>query len=128
MEMGQMVAIGLMGTVLSVLLKKQNPEIALLTSVTTGILIFFMICQPLGNLISLLRETAEKAGIQKGHFIIVLKVLGIAYLAQFGVQLCSDAGETAIGVKLELAGKVLIMAVSAPILLSLLEVVMGLGT
>ena len=58
--------------------------------------------------------------------MIVLKVTGIAYLAQFGMQLCNDAGQTSIAGKIELAGKIMMMVVSAPVLLSLLDVVMGL--
>ena len=35
----------------------------------------------------------------------MLKVTGIAYLAQFGMQLCIDAGQSSIASKIELAGK-----------------------
>ena len=56
----------------------------------------------------------------------MLKITGIAYLSQFGMQICADAGEGAIAAKIELAGKILIMTVSAPILLAVLDVVMGL--
>ena len=126
MEMGQIVAVGLIGTILSVMLKKQNPELSLLTALATGLILFFFICTQIGFLIGLLRETSEKAGISSGFFIIVLKITGIAYLSQFGMQICADAGEGAIAAKIELAGKILIMTVSAPILLAVLDVVMGL--
>ena len=62
----------------------------------------------------------------EGYFSIVLKVIGIAYLTQFGSQLCADAGESAIAAKIELAGKVLMMTAAAPVLTGLLEMVMGL--
>jgi len=126
MEIGQVVALGIMGTVLAVTLKKQSPEISLMTAGITGILIFIFICGRMGEILTIFRETAEKAGISGGYFAIVLKVTGIAYLSQFGMQLCADAGESAIASKIELAGKILIMVVSAPILLALLDVVMGL--
>lgn len=126
MEIGQIVAVGLIGTVLAVMLKKQNPEISLLTAVATGLILFLFICTRIGQLLALLKETADKAGISSGYLAIVLKVTGIAYLSQFGMQLCSDAGERAIASKIELAGKILIMTVSAPILLAVLDVVMGL--
>ena len=85
-----------------------------------------MLCVPLGNLLALLRETAEQAGVGEGYFSVVLKVIGIAYLTQFGAQLCADAGEGAIASKIELAGKVVMMTVAAPVLTGLLEMVMGL--
>ena len=126
MDITKVIALGLIGTIFSVLLKKENPQIAMLAAAVTGILIFLMLCSPLGELISLLRETAEQAGVGEGYFGIVLKVIGIAYLTQFGAQLCADAGENAIASKVELAGKVLMMTAAAPVLTGLLEMVMGL--
>ena len=126
MEMGRIIALGLVGTVFAVLLKKENPQIAMLVAAVTGILIFGLICVPLGNLVALLRETAEKAGVGSGYFAVVLKVIGIAYLTQFGAQLCADAGEGAVATKIELAGKILMMTAAAPVLTGLLELVMGL--
>ena len=125
-EISKIIALGLVGTVFAVLLKKENPQIAMLVAAATGILIFLLLCAPLGNLVSLLKETAEKAGVGEGYFGIVLKVIGIAYLTQFGAQLCADAGESAIASKIELAGKVLMMTAAAPVLTGLLEMVMGL--
>jgi len=126
MEISKIIAMGLVGTVFSVLLKKENPQIAMLVAAATGILIFLFLCEPLRNLLFLLQETAEKAGVGEGYFAIVLKVIGIAYLTQFGSQLCADAGESAIASKIELAGKVLMMTAAAPVLTGLLEMVMGL--
>ena len=126
MDITKVIALGLIGTIFSVLLKKENPQIALLTAAVTGILIFLMLCSPLGELISLLKQTAEQAGVGEGYFSIVLKVIGIAYLTQFGAQLCADAGESAVAAKIELAGKVLMMAAAAPVLTGLLETVIGL--
>jgi len=126
MNITGIIALGLTGTVFSVLLKKENPQMAMLTAAATGILIFLMLCSPLGELLSLLQETAEEAGVGEGYFRIVLKVIGIAYLTQFGAQLCADAGETAVAAKIELAGKVLMMTAAAPVLTGLLETVMAL--
>ena len=126
MDITKVIALGLIGTIFSVLLKKENPQIAMLTAAATGILIFLMLCSPLGELISLLKQMAERAGVGEGYFGIVLKVIGIAYLTQFGAQLCADAGESAIAAKIELAGKVLMMAAAAPVLTGLLETVIEL--
>ncbi|MBR5270058.1 MAG: stage III sporulation protein AD [Anaerotignum sp.] len=126
MEISKIIGLGIVGTVFSVMLKKENPQFAMLTAAVTGIVIFLMLCVPLGNLISLLKGTAEEAGVGEGYFGVVLKVIGIAYLTQFGAQLCADAGETAVASKIEMAGKVLMMTVAAPVLTGLLETIMGL--
>ncbi len=57
----------------------------------------------------------------------MLKVTGIAYLAQFGMQLCIDAGQSSIASKIELAGKIMIMIISAPVLISLFRCSYGIS-
>ena len=124
--MGKIIALGLVGTIFAVLLKKENPQMAMLVAAMTSVLIFGMVCTPLGTLIVMLKTTAEEAGVGTHYLGVVLKVIGIAYLTQFGAQLCADAGEGAIAAKIELAGKILMMTAAAPVLTGLLEMVMGL--
>ena len=45
---------------------------------------------------------------------VIFKVIGIAYIAQFAADACRDAGEGAIASKVELAGRVLIVATAMP--------------
>ncbi|WP_306543155.1 stage III sporulation protein AD [Anaerotignum sp.] len=124
--MAGLATFGLTGTFLALVLKKENPQFALLTALATGVLLFLQICSPLGELLDMLRQMAEQAGVAEGYFSIVLKVIGIAYLSQFASQLCADAGEGAVAAKIELAGKVLIMAISIPVLTEVLHVVLTL--
>lgn len=126
MEMAKIFGVGMIGALLSILLKKQNPQFALCTALLTGVLILGWIFTPLSGLFQQLRDMASQVGVEDGYFAIILKVISIAYLSQFGAQLCTDAGEGAIAAKIELAGKVLIMAVSAPILSELLQVILTL--
>ena len=124
--MGKIIALGMVGTIFAVLLKKENPQMAMLVTAITCVLIFGLICTPLGELIAMLQTAAEEAGVKTEDFGVVLKVIGIAYLTQFGAQLCADAGEGAIAAKIELAGKIMMMTIAAPVLMGLLETVMGL--
>ena len=87
MEIGRIIALGLVSTSLAVVLKKESPQFALLLTVVTGVLIFFMVFGYLEGLLQMLRETAERAGVGSGYFAVVLRVIGIAYLTQFGAQL-----------------------------------------
>lgn len=127
MEIGKIIAIGLVGTIFAVLLKKENPQLAMLLAAVTGILIFGIICVPLGRLIGLLRETAETAGVGGRLFCSGAEGVGIAYLTQFGAQLWRRCGRgNGFAAKIELAGKILMMTAAAPVLIGLLELVMGL--
>ena len=126
MSILQITMIGLAGTVLSVAFKKQSTEFSLLTGLATGILIFIFLLDAFGDVLSLLKQMAETAGLSSTYLSSVLKVIGISYIAEFGAQVCADAGQTSVAAKIELAGKAMILAVAAPILLTLVETIMGL--
>ena len=71
----------------------------------------------------LLRNLANQIHEHADFFPVLLKMTGIAYLIEFTASSCKDAGETAIASKVELAGRILIMAMSIPILTTLLETI-----
>ena len=56
----------------------------------------------------------------------LLKMVGITYIAEFASGICKDAGYSALGVQIEMFGKLSILAVSAPVLLALFETLQGL--
>ena len=75
----------------------------------------------------LLAAMVTEAGINGEYISILIKVIVIAYICEFAVQFCADAGEKAIGAKIELAGRVLILAASLPILENLLRLIVNLA-
>lgn len=123
MQMIQIVGIGLVATVLIIILRRQKPEIAIQISIMTGVVIFMLLASKLSAVIDLLEDYADKAEIKPIYFSAVLKITGIAYIAEFGAEICKDAGEGAIASKIELAGKVIIVMLAAPIITSLLDLI-----
>lgn len=123
MDIVQIVGLGLVATVLAMILKGTRPDMALLVTIITGLLIFGFVISKIGIVFSLITNLADKAGVEWVYLKTVMKVVGIAYLAGFGAQVCRDAGETAIGQKIELAGKVIIMVLSVPIIVAVVDVV-----
>lgn len=126
MNIFQIVVIGIIGAVLSITIKKHNAEMSLMVALATGIIIFFGMLDKIGELMLVLKSIADVGGINSYYITLVLKVIGIAYIAEFGVQLCKDAGENSIAAKVELSGKILIMVVSAPVLLAVLDMAVNL--
>lgn len=123
MNIIQIVAIGLVATVLIVTLREERPEISVLLSIITGVLIFIFIIDKVAYVIDVLKDLSNKANLDLIYFTTILKVIGIAYVCEFGAQIAKDAGEGAIATKIELAGKVMILVISIPILLALLELI-----
>lgn len=127
MEILRIVGIGIVSTILAVLVRRSNSsEFAIFISLATGIIIFFMIMDKLVYVVDTLNQLVKKTNIQITYFSTTLKIIGIAYIVEFGAQISRDAGEDAIASKIELAGKVIIMVLAIPIMLALLELIIKL--
>jgi len=126
MEIFQVVGIGLTGAVLAVYVKESNREIAVLISLVTGLVLFLFALSQVGAVSKVLAELATRANINLFYLTIVLKIMGIAYIAEFGAQICRDAGEGSTATKIEFAAKILVMVLALPIIMALMESVLRL--
>ncbi|MCL2168838.1 MAG: stage III sporulation protein AD [Defluviitaleaceae bacterium] len=123
MDIFQIVAVGIVGVILAVMIKKENPTFAVMVSLAVAILIFIFLMPPLAGLIALIASITGHLSTGQEYVLVVVQIIGIAYVAEFGSQICQDAGEGSIASKVELAGKVLIMGIAAPIIISLVETI-----
>ncbi len=126
MEIVQIVGFGLIAAILVVLLKNQRPEIAVLLSVTAGVIIFLLVATKIKAVVDVLGDLADHAQVNSFYLATVLKIVGVAYIAEFGAQVCRDAGESAIAAKVEFAAKVLVMVLALPIIVAIMESVIRL--
>jgi len=126
LEIFQIVGIALIATILAVLIKDQRPEIALQISIVTGLIIFLLVIIKLASVLEVLQQLSGRINIDLVYISTILKIVGIAYIAEFGAQVCRDAGETAIASKIELAGKVIIMVLAVPILMALMDLIINI--
>lgn len=126
MEIFKIVGLGIIATILTVVLKNHRPEISIQISLVTGIIIFILIISKLASVLEVLNMFAKKINIDLVYITTIFKIVGIAYVSEFGAQVCRDAGEGAIASKIEFAGKILIMVLSVPILLALFNLIIEL--
>ncbi len=124
MEIFKIVGIGIIAAVLVVILKEEKPEISLQVSMVVGIMIFIFMLGKINSVLTVLKNLAQKANIDLFFLTTLLKIIGIAYITEFGAQVCRDAGSNSIASKIEFAGKVLIMILAVPIIFSILELVL----
>lgn len=123
MDIFRIVGIGIVATILIVIIKESRPEFALYISLITGVAIFTMIIGQLTYVVETLNTLARRVNIEFTYFSTLLKIIGMAYVVEFGSQISRDAGEESIAMKIELGGKVLIMVLAIPILLALMELI-----
>lgn len=123
MDIFKVVGIGIVATIAIVILKNIKSEFALYISLITGVIIFTMILSELSYVIETLNTLARRVNIEFAYFSTILRIIGMAYIVEFGAQISRDAGEESIAMKIELGGKVMIMVLAIPILLALMELI-----
>lgn len=126
MEIIQIVGIALVSVFIILLLKQYKPEFVIHISIIAGILIFSMLVPKLSAVLELLNNLTDKLGVNSQFFSILLKITGIAYISEFATNICKDSGETAIASKVELGAKIIIIAMSIPILGSVIETIINI--
>ncbi len=123
MDIFKIAGIGIAAAVFAVFLRGWKPELAMQISLAAAVIILAGVLPYIKVVVELMKDVSARAGVESGYIGVVLKVIGIAYVAQFASELCRDAGEGAIASKIELGGKLIIMAMSMPVIYSLLEVI-----
>ena len=120
----KIIGIAVIALIIIIILKQYRPEFAIYISILTGILIILLVTDKLTDIIQLLNSIASKASINTEFIALLLKITGIAFLAEFAVSICKDAGEVAIASKVEIGSKIIIIAMSIPIISALLEIIL----
>lgn len=128
MGMFQIAAVGVAGALFAILFKSQKPEYGIYISVALGLFLFFHILGYLESILSAFRQLMDSIHLDRAYLTTLLKMIGIAYLAEFASGICKDAGYQTIAGQIEIAGKLMILALSLPILTTLLETIQGFLT
>lgn len=123
MEIFQAAAFALLVGWLIVLLRPVRPDVSLQLSLAAGAILLGIVLVRLSGVIHVLADLAGRARLDAFYFGTLLRIIGVAYIAEFSGQVLRDAGETAVAGKVELAGKVIILALAVPILLAILDVI-----
>ena len=123
MDIIKIIGIGLISLIVIIIIKQYRPEFAVYISLIAGALILILVLDKMSGVINLLTNLANKTSINKDFILLLIKITGIAFLTEFAVSVCKDAGESAIATKIDMGGKVMIIAISIPIISSLLETI-----
>lgn len=113
--------VAIVAAVFALLLKKYNPEIAMLTATITGIIVFVAVLSSMSPAIDFLKRLSSLVGTAGENVSILLKSIGICYICQFSADSCRDSGQGALASKIELAGKVAVVLLCLPILENIID-------
>ena len=122
----QLVGIAMVSTILCIVIKKDRPEMANFVALTAGIIILLSVVMKLSFIVDGIQSLVDKVNIPSMYISLIIKLIGICYIIEFAISLCNDCGEKSIASKLEFGGKIIIMTMSFPILLSIVDTIISL--
>lgn len=120
MAIWQVVGVGIITLVASLVLKKYLEEASLPVLLAGLLVILGLIFEPLKLLWETFREFGHISGINFAYLELIGKILGTAFLAGLAADICRDCGESALAAKIELAGRIIIIALTLPVLQAVL--------
>ncbi len=126
MDILKICIIAIISVIVILTIKPQMANISIMIGIVSGVIMFIMIIPTLEEVLNSILDIVSMLDIGIEHIGIILKIIGISYICEFSSQICIDAGENAIASKIELAGKVLIMFISIPIITRLLGLITSL--
>lgn len=127
MEAVQIAGFAVCAAALALILRRLRPESATVLVIAAGALAGLMVLPQLGQIVSGITALASSGGVQEGYVSQLVKIGGISLLMDFAAQTCRDAGEDGLALKVELAGRVMLIALSLPVMQTLLTQIMSLS-
>ena len=118
-------ALGIVAVLLAVQFKGLKGEYGTYLSAAAGAVIFSYGLLKLETILEAARQIQEYINVNPVYLTVLVKMIGIAYIAEFASGICKDAGYSSIGAQIEIFGKLSILAVSMPVVLALLETMEG---
>ena len=126
MNIMQLLGCGFLTLVVYLVLQEYKSNTAIFVVTAFGILVLVQSTEYLQQIIDTLLAVCVQAGVRIAYFTVILKMIGIAWLAEFLCQICRDAGSGALAVKLEFAAKISILIMFFPILTELLHSIIAI--
>ena len=114
-------AVGVAAVLFAMQLREMKPQYGMYMVFGAGVLIFFYAFSKLEGIIDAIDQLKKYVTIEETYIQILLKMLGISYLSEFAAALCKDSGYSSLAGQIELFGKLSILLVSMPVVLSLLK-------
>lgn len=123
MDIIKIAVIGVAAVLLSLQLRSGKREYELFIVLGACLCIFGFILTKLEVVIQAVNEMQSYVNLDAQYVAILLKMIGITYVAEFSANLCRDSGYQAVAVQIEMFGKLSILGISMPVLLALLRTV-----
>ena len=117
----QITALCMVGALLALVVRRGNPEQALLLVLGCVVLALLSLVGSIRELLEFLAELGERSGVARELFVPLYKTVGIALIVRLGGEVCRDAGEAALA-----AGSICALLIALPLLRAVLSMLLEL--
>lgn len=128
MEIFKIAAIALITAFCVLILREAKSELSVVVALAGGIVVILSVINYFSDVFSVISDIAKRAGLAASVVTLLFKVIAIGYITEFSSSLIDDMGLSSLSDKVTLAGKLIIVAVSLPIVVQLFNFIAGLLT
>lgn len=122
----KIILIGLITCIATMIVKPIRSDFSIVIAIAGGVIIICLIIDYLTGVFSTLQGILNMSGVNSEIYKFLIKIIAIGYLIDFTAGICSDTGNSGLGDKVLLGGKIIIMVMSLPIITNILEIIMEL--
>ena len=119
-------ALALTAALIGIVLRRTNPEMTLLLSICTVVLIMGAALGFAKSFTELAQTVQRIFGVSETLIKPVIKCVAVAIITKMSADLCKDASQASAASAVELAGTVCALCIIMPLLLSMLTAIGGM--
>ena len=123
MDVLRLIGVGMILCFACITLRGRNPEFALLLSLAGGLLMLALVFDQLQSLLAYFDHLSTQLHVPIDGIVILIKCLGLSYIAKIACDTCTDCGESSTATKIEFAAKIGMLVTALPIFEQLLGMV-----
>jgi stage III sporulation protein AD len=111
------------GSLICLLIKKQNPELSLLLGIAITVSVLIAFSEMFSLLVQLMKYSKNLIGDGTELLKPLIKCMCIAFITKLGADICRDASQSALASSLEFGGTLCAAASTVPMIISTLEII-----
>ena len=106
-------------------LREMGSGYGILMSIGACVMVMYFVIGRFRQIAGYIDRLVSYVSVDITYIDIILKMIGIAYICQFATDICKDAGYQAIASQVEMAGKISLILLSMPVLMSVIDLLVA---
>lgn len=103
------------------ILRDIKSELAAVVALAGGVAVLLSVIDYFTDIFSVIASIATRAGLATSIVTLLFKVIAVGYVTEFAASITDDIGLSSLSDKVTLAGKLIIVAVSLPVVVKLFD-------